>query len=74
MVPLKTLITSTVIEQAALISHYNIFQSIEMNGDPAPGYSSGQAIAALREVADRSLPAGYGYEFSGLESGRGEAG
>jgi HAE1 family hydrophobic/amphiphilic exporter-1 len=66
MVPLKSLITSTVIEQAALISHYNIFQSIEMNGEPAPGYSSGQAIEALKETADRSLPAGYGYEFSDL--------
>ena len=66
MIPLKSLITSTVIDQAALISHYNIFQSIEMNGDPASGYSSGQAIHALQEVADQSLPAGYGYEFSGL--------
>src|SRR6202000_30799 len=66
MIPLSTLITSTVIEQAAMISHYNIFQSIEINGNPAPGYSSGQAIAALKEVADKSLPAGYGYEFSGL--------
>jgi HAE1 family hydrophobic/amphiphilic exporter-1 len=66
MVPLKSLVTTTVIEQAALISHYNIFQSIEMNGEPAPGYSSGQAISALKEVADQSLPGGYGYEFSGL--------
>ena len=66
MIPLSTLITSTVIEQPAMISHYNIFQSIEINGEPAPGYSSGQAIAALKEVADKSLPEGYGYEFSGL--------
>jgi HAE1 family hydrophobic/amphiphilic exporter-1 len=48
-----------------MISHYNIFQSIEINGDPAPGYSSGQALAALKEVA-KTLPDGYGYEFSGL--------
>ncbi len=66
MIPLSTLITTTVIEQAAMISHYNIFQSIEMDGDPAPGYSSGQALAAIKEVADKSLPEGYGYEFSGL--------
>jgi len=66
MIPLSSLVTTTVIEQAALISHYNIFQSIEMNGEPAPGYSSGQAINALKEVADKSLPIGYGYEFSGL--------
>ncbi len=66
MIPLSALITTTVIEQASMISHYNIFQSIEMNGEPAPGYSSGQALDALKEVADKSLPAGYGYEFSGL--------
>ena len=66
MIPLSSLITTTVIEQAAMISHYNIFQNIEMNGDPSPGYSSGQAIAALKEVAEKSLPEGYGYEFSGL--------
>ena len=66
MIPLSTLITATVIEQPAMISHYNIFPSIEINGEPAPGYSSGQAIAALKEVADKTLPAGYGYEFSGL--------
>jgi HAE1 family hydrophobic/amphiphilic exporter-1 len=66
MIPLSTLITTTLIEQPAMIAHYNIFQSIEINGDPAPGYSSGQAIAALKEVADRTLPVGYGYEFSGL--------
>jgi HAE1 family hydrophobic/amphiphilic exporter-1 len=66
MIPLSSLITTTVIEQAAMISHYNIFQNIEINGEPAPGYSSGQAIAAIKEVADKSLPNGYGYEFSGL--------
>ena len=37
-----------------------------MNGGPKPGYSSGQALAALKEVAEKTLPAGYGYEFSGL--------
>ena len=66
MIPMSTLTTATLIEQPAMIAHYNIFQTIEINGDPAPGYSSGQAIAALKEVADHTLPAGYGYEFSGL--------
>ncbi len=66
MIPLSTLTTATLIEQPAMIAHYNIFQTIEINGDPAPGYSSGQAIAALKEVAEKTLPAGYGYEFSGL--------
>ncbi|MGM9508527.1 efflux RND transporter permease subunit [Larkinella sp. GY13] len=66
MVPLSTVIKTQVIENAPLISHYNLFRSVEINGSPKPGYSSGQAIDALREVADKVLPAGYGYDFSGL--------
>ncbi len=65
MIPLGSLITTKVIEAPAVISHYNIYRSIEINGSPKPGYSSGQAIEALREVA-KTLPAGYGYEFSGM--------
>jgi HAE1 family hydrophobic/amphiphilic exporter-1 len=74
MVPLSTLVTTKVIEQPALISHYNIFPSVEINGEPAPGYSSGQAIEALKEVAAKTLPAGYGYEFSGLSAEEVKAG
>ncbi|SDK30726.1 hydrophobic/amphiphilic exporter-1, HAE1 family [Catalinimonas alkaloidigena] len=66
MLPLSTLIDYDLTESATLISHYNLFRSTEVNGNPAPGYSSGDAIQALREVADEVLPAGYGYEFSGL--------
>jgi len=66
MVPMSALVTVQVIEQPALISHYNIFPSIEINGEPAPGNSSGQAIQALKETAAKTLPVGYGYEFSGL--------
>jgi HAE1 family hydrophobic/amphiphilic exporter-1 len=66
MVPLSTLISYTVTESAPLISHYNMFRSAEVDGNAAPGYSSGQAIEALREVAAQVLPSGYGYEFSGL--------
>ena len=65
MVPLGSLVTTKVIETPAAISHYNIYRSIEINGTPKAGYSSGQAIDALREVA-QTLPAGYGYEFSGM--------
>ena len=53
-------------ETAPLISHFNIFRSAEIDGAPAPGYSSTQATAALKEIADRILPQGYAYEFSGL--------
>ncbi len=68
MIPLSALITTKVIENPALISHYNIYRSVEINGTPKPGFSSGQAITALREVANATLPAGYGYEFSGMSS------
>ncbi|RCH55999.1 hydrophobe/amphiphile efflux-1 family RND transporter [Mucilaginibacter hurinus] len=66
MVPLSTLTSYKVIENAPLISHYNLFRAAEINGTPAPGYSSGDAIKALEEVAAQTLPQGYGYEFSGL--------
>jgi HAE1 family hydrophobic/amphiphilic exporter-1 len=66
MVPLSTLITSSVIETPSLISHYNLYRSAEILGAAKPGYSSGEAIDALREVAAASLPAGYGYEFGGM--------
>lgn len=66
MIPLSTLTTVEVIENAPLISHYNLFRSAEVNGTPAPGYSSGQALEALQQVAAKVLPAGYGYEFGGL--------
>ncbi len=66
MIPLSSLVTTNVIESPSLISHYNLYRNIEINGSAAPGYSSGQAIDALREVAEQVLPAGYGYDFSGL--------
>ncbi len=66
MIPLSSLITSKVTESPALISHYNVNRSIEINGSPKAGFSSGQAIKALQETAAKFLPAGYGYEFSGM--------
>ena len=64
MVPLGSLIDVKVIEAPAVISHYNIYRTIEINGSPRR-HSSGRAIEALKEVA-KTLPAGYGYEFSGM--------
>ncbi len=66
MVPLSALITTKVIETPALVSHYNIYRSAEIMGEAKPGYSSGQAIDALKEVAAQTLPVGYGYEFGGM--------
>ncbi len=74
MVPLGSLVTAKVVESPSLISHYNIYRSIEINGTPKPGFSSGQAIEALKEVAAQTLPAGYGYEFSGLSREEVQAG
>ncbi|SEW23945.1 hydrophobic/amphiphilic exporter-1, HAE1 family [Chitinophaga sp. YR573] len=66
MVPLNVLTSYKVMESAPIVAHYNLFRSAEINGGPAPGYSSGDAINALKEVAAQVLPEGYGYEFSGL--------
>lgn len=66
MIPLSDVISYKVTESAPLISHFNIFRTAEINGNSKPGFSSGQAIQALREVAAQTLPDGYGYEFSGL--------
>jgi HAE1 family hydrophobic/amphiphilic exporter-1 len=66
MLPLKTFVSYKVTESAPLITHYNLYRSTEFDGDAARGYSSGQAIKALKETADKVLPPGYGYEFSGL--------
>ena len=66
MVPLSTLTSSKMIENSPLISHYNLFRSAEIDGLQAPGYSSGDALKTLQEVANGTLPQGFGYEFSGL--------
>ncbi|MFL9484437.1 efflux RND transporter permease subunit [Chitinophagaceae bacterium LWZ2-11] len=66
MLPLSSLVNYKVIENAPMISHYNLFRTAEINGSAGQGFSSGQAIEALRDVAAKTLPEGYGYEFSGL--------
>jgi len=66
MVPISTVISHRIVESAPLISHYNMYRSAEINGNASMGYSSGDAIRALEEVAAEVLPAGYGYEFSGM--------
>ena len=48
------------------LSRFNLFPSISVSGTPADGYSTGQAIQAIREVALEELPEGYGYEFGGM--------
>ena len=74
MLPMSTFVSYKIIESSPLISHFNLYRSTEFDGDAAKGYSSGQAIEALRETAAAVLPEGYGYEFSGLSHEEIEAG
>jgi len=66
MIPLSTVVSYKLTESAPLISHFNLYRSAEIDGSAAAGYSSGQALDALQRTADKVLPEGYGYEFSGL--------
>ncbi|HUJ95537.1 MAG TPA: multidrug efflux RND transporter permease subunit [Terriglobales bacterium] len=66
MIPLDNLVNITQTSTPQIVSHYNLFRSAEINGSPAPGYSSGQAIAAMEELSKKSLPQGYNYEWSGI--------
>jgi HAE1 family hydrophobic/amphiphilic exporter-1 len=66
MVPLGTVISYSPTEAAPLISHFNIFRTAEVDGSPAVGYSSTDALTALQKIAAKTLPEGYTYEFSGL--------
>ncbi|MEX2222441.1 MAG: multidrug efflux RND transporter permease subunit [Candidatus Rokuibacteriota bacterium] len=74
MVPLSTLVTVKPTTGPDTISHYNLYRSAEIAGDTAPGASSGQAIAAMQDVAQRLLPPGMAYEWSGLAFQEIEAG
>jgi HAE1 family hydrophobic/amphiphilic exporter-1 len=66
MLPLASLINYQPIDAVPVMPHFNIFRSAEVDGGSAEGYSSGQSIDALKEIADKVLPRGYSYEFSGL--------
>jgi HAE1 family hydrophobic/amphiphilic exporter-1 len=66
MLPLSTLVSYKADATATSISHFNIFRSAEVDGSIPPGYSSGQSLDALRQIAATALPRGYTYEFSGL--------
>ncbi len=74
MVPLSTLVTVKPITGPDTISHYNLYRTAEIAGDTAPGASSGQAIAAMQDVARSVMPAGMSYEWTGLAYQELEAG
>ena len=63
MVPLSTLVSSRPLNGPQYFERYNVYSAATINGTNAPGYSSGQAIAAMEELA-RGLPPGFAYEWS----------
>lgn len=65
MIPLDTLLSPKFATAPTNISRFNATRSIQINGSAAPGYSSGQAIAAMEEIAEQYLPSGYQVEWSG---------
>jgi multidrug efflux pump len=66
MVPLSALVKTSWVKGPDLLPHFNGLPAAKINGTAAPGYSSGQAIAAMEEVAGQVLPAGYSFAWSGL--------
>ena len=66
MAPIGQFLTLTRVYGSETLSRFNLFPSIQVGGTAAEGYSSGQAIDAIREVAADVLPEGYGYEFGGM--------
>ncbi len=65
MVPLANLVHVTEKTAPQVISHFNLFRSAEINGAAAPGYSSGQSLIAMQNLADRNLPAGFDLRVGG---------
>ena len=74
MSPLSTFVTLTPIRGTATLNRFNMYNAIQVSGMPQSGYSTGQALQAVREEAARVLPDGYGYEFAGMSREEAEAG
>ncbi|TDG15314.1 multidrug efflux RND transporter permease subunit [Seongchinamella unica] len=74
MVPLSTLVTTQPILGPDVSARYNMFRSAIVRATAMPGYSSGQAMAIFEDLADRTLPAGYAYEWTGMSYQEREAG
>ncbi len=66
MLPLQNVVKVHQTTAPQTINHYNLFRSAEISGNPAPGVSSGQALAELEAVARRVLPTGFGFAWTGL--------
>ena len=66
MMPIGQFIKLTKVYGPEILTRFNLFGAIPVNASPADGYSSGDAIEAVKEVASQTLPSGYSYEYSGI--------
>ena len=66
MIPLDNLVTVTESAGPPVVSHHNLFRSVEIDGSPAPGFSSGQAITAMENLAKKNMMPGMSFEWTGL--------
>ena len=74
MVPVSSFLTINRIYGPEQVTRYNMYLSAMLNGEPAPGYSSGQAIEAVRETASAKLPKGFSYDWAGSSRDQANAG
>jgi HAE1 family hydrophobic/amphiphilic exporter-1 len=74
MIPLEALVKVTPITSAQIIRHYNLFRAAEINGQGAPGVSSGQALEAMEALASQNLPQGMSAEWTGISLEQKESG
>ena len=74
MVPFSSFLRIEKVYGPEQITRYNMYTSAMVNGQPATGYSSGQAIQAIKEVAAAQLPKGYGYDWAGSSRDQAESG
>ncbi|MFH1830524.1 MAG: multidrug efflux RND transporter permease subunit [Pseudomonadota bacterium] len=65
LIPLSTLVKVQKNTGPQMITHYNLYRNIEINGANAPGFSSGESIKAMEDIADKVLPDGYSFEWTG---------
>lgn len=66
MSPISQYLKLTRVYGSEMLTRFNLFSAIQVNGAAASGYSSGQAIQTIKEVAEQTLPTGYGFEFGGM--------
>jgi hydrophobic/amphiphilic exporter-1 (mainly G- bacteria), HAE1 family len=74
MVPFSSFLRIEKVYGPEQVTRYNMYTSAMINGQPAKGYSSGQAIAAIKEVAAQKLPKGFGYDWAGSSRDQAQAG